>query len=170
MRRRIYYLLPDVASARAMLDELLLARVEERHMRFMAREGALLPDMPDASFLHKTDLIHGAQLGMLIGGVVGLAVGIFLVLFPPEGLALHAAAILIAAISGAIFGAWASGMNAAAIPNSRLKPFMEAIHAGQVLLIIDLLPSRVRAIEDMIKKRHPEASFAGAEPPMVAFP
>ena len=170
MRRRLYYLLPSVNSARAMLDELLLARVEERHMHFMANEGTLLPDMPDASFLQKTDLVHGAQLGMLIGGLAGLGAGIFLVLFPPDGLTLRAVAILIAALGGALFGGWASGMNAAAIPNSRLAPFMDRISAGQVLLIIDLRPRRVKEIEQMIEKRHPEVSFGGAEPPMVAFP
>ena len=29
MRRRLYFLLPDPASARGMMDDLLLARVEE---------------------------------------------------------------------------------------------------------------------------------------------
>src|SRR5688500_11184033 len=32
MRRRLYFLLPDVESARRTADDLLLARVEDRHM------------------------------------------------------------------------------------------------------------------------------------------
>ncbi|MET3130399.1 hypothetical protein AAKU55_000652 [Oxalobacteraceae bacterium GrIS 1.11] len=170
MRRRLYFMLPGVASGRAMLDELLLARIEERHIHFLAREGSLLPDMPELNALQKTDLAHGAQLGMLIGGAVGLGAGIFMVLFPPEGLALRTAAILIAALGGAIFGAWASGMNAAAVPNSRLAKFAAPIEQGRVLLIVDVAPARVKDISDLIARRHPDVSFGGAEPPMVAFP
>ncbi|WP_445231187.1 DUF1269 domain-containing protein [Duganella rhizosphaerae] len=169
MRRRLYFMLPDVPSARSMLDELLLARIEIGHMRFMARDG-LPSDMPDVSFLQKTDLVHGAQLGVVIGAIVGLGAGVFLTLFPVDGMTLRTAAILLVALGGAIFGGWASGMNAAAVPNTRLKQFMPRIEQGQVLLIVDVPVRRVEEIEEMIAKRHPEISFGGMEPPMLAFP
>ncbi|GJI97587.1 hypothetical protein RugamoR57_43050 [Duganella caerulea] len=169
MRRRLYFMLPDVPSARAMLDELLLARIEIGHMRFMARD-ALPSDMPDVNFMQKTDLIHGAQLGVVIGAIVGLGAGVFLTLFPVDGMTLRTAAILLVTLAGAIFGGWASGMNAAAVPNSRLKPFASRIEQGQVLLIVDVPVRRVEEIEEMIAKRHPEISFGGMEPPMLAFP
>ena len=170
MRRRLYYLLPDVPSARALLDELLLKRIEERHIHFLAAEGSLPVDMPDASFLHKTDLVHGAQLGMMIGGGAGLLVGALLVAFPPDGLTLQTIAILIAGIGGALFGAWASGMNAAAVPNSRLRPFAERIAAGAVLLILDVPHSRVQEMEAMMAQRHPEIDFGGQDAHVPAFP
>ncbi len=170
MRRRLYFMLPDVSSARSMLDELLLARIEIGHMRFMAREGALPADMPGVSFLHRTDLVHGAQLGVVIGAIVGLGAGIFLTLFPIDGMSLRTAAILLVTLGGAVFGGWASGMNAAAVPNTRLNKFAPAIEKGQVLLIIDVPVGRVVEIEEMIAKRHPEISFGGMEPPMLAFP
>ncbi len=169
MRRRLYFMLPDVPSARAMLDELLLARIEIGHMRFMARDG-LPSDMPDVNFLQKTDLVHGAQLGVVIGAIVGLGAGVFLTLFPVDGMTLRTAAILLVALGGAIFGGWASGMNAAAVPNTRLKQFTPRIEQGQVLLIVDVPVRRVEEIEEMIAKRHPEISFGGMEPPMLAFP
>jgi hypothetical protein len=170
MRRRLYYMLPDLPSARSMLDELLLARIEERHIRFQAREGTLPDDMPGCSFMLKTDLIHGAQVGTLIGGVVGLVAGILLVLMPPEGLSMRTATILLMALGGALFGAWASGMNGCAIPNKKLEQFSERIGRGQVLMIVDVPVRRVREIEGMIAERHPDFNFGGEEPPMVAFP
>lgn len=170
MRRRLYFMLPDIRNARALLDELLLKRIEERYMHFMAREGTLPPDMPDANFLQKTDLVHGAQMGMIVGGGAGLIAGVLLVMFPPEGLTLQTFAILVAGLGGAVFGAWASGMNAAAVPNSRLAQFAERIEQGQVLLIIDLPLSRVQEIEDLIAQRHPEISFGGQESHIPAFP
>jgi hypothetical protein len=61
-------------------------------------------------------------------------------------------------------------MNAAAVPNTRLNKFAGAIEQGQVLLIVDVPVGRVTEIEEMIAKRHPEISFGGMEPPMLAFP
>lgn len=170
MRRRLYYMLPDIPSARAMLDELLLARIEERHIRFMAREGTLPDDMPGCSFVVKTDLVHGAQLGMVIGGIVGFVVGILLVLMPPEGLPMRTASILLMALGGALFGAWASGMNGCAIPNKKLEQYAGRVQGGQVLMIVDVPARRVREVEETIARRHPDFSFGGAEPPLVAFP
>lgn len=170
MRRRLYYMLPDVTSARTLLDVLLLARVEERNMHFYAKDGTLPADMPEASFVQKTDLVHGLESGMVIGAGAGLLGGILLVLFPPEGLQLQVFAILATAFGGAVFGMWASGMAAAAIPNSRLKQFQPGIEAGQVLLMIDLPLGRVSQIEQLIEQRHPGGKFRGQEPHIPAFP
>jgi hypothetical protein len=170
MRRRLYFMLPSVPNARAMLNELLLARVEERHMHFLAKEGSLPADMPEANFFQKTDLIHGMEIGMLIGALSGLIVGSLLLIFPVEGIELRTIALLVAALGGALFGAWVSGMAAAAIPSSRLKPFANGIERGQVLLIIDLPLHRVAEIESMIKQRHPEIRFGGMEAHVPAFP
>ncbi|MCU6434851.1 DUF1269 domain-containing protein [Undibacterium sp. Jales W-56] len=170
MKRRLYFLLPDVASARAMLDELLLARIEERCLHFHAKEGTLPRDMPEANFFQKTDLIHGAEVGMVIGAFSGLLAGSLILIFPPEGIELRTVALLVATIGGAIFGSWASGMAAAAIPNSRLKQFSDDIERGQVLLMVDVPYHRIAQVEDMIAKRHPEVRFGGVEPHIPAFP
>ena len=170
MRRRLYFMLPDVPSARTLLDALLLARIEEKYMHFCAKDGTLLPDMPEANFMQKTDLVHGIESGMLIGGGAGLLGGILLVLFPPEGIHLQVVAILAAAIGGTVFGAWASGMVAAAIPNSRLAAFQDGIEHGQVLLIVDVPLRRVAEIEDLVAQRHPVARFGGQEPHIPVFP
>jgi hypothetical protein len=163
-------MLPDVSSGRVLLDTLLLARVGEGQMHFYAKDGALPPDMPEASFVQKTDLMHGMESGMVIGAGAGLLGGILLVMFPPEGLQLQTFAILLTALGGAAFGAWASGMAAAAIPNSRLKAFEAGIENGQVLLMVDLPPGRVDQIEELIAHQHPSVRFGGIEPHIPAFP
>ena len=169
MRRRLYFMLPDVPSARAMLDELLLARIEERYIHFMAKDS-LPNDMPEASFFQKTDLIHGMEVGMVVGAATGLLAGGLLLLFPPEGLEMRTIALLVAAFGGAAFGTWVSGMAAAAIPNSRLRPFAAEIEAGKVLLIVDVPLHKVAATEEMIASRHPAYRFGGVEPHIPAFP
>lgn len=170
MKRRLYFMLPDVATARTMLDELLLARIEERAIRFCAKDDSLPPDLPEASFLQKTDLIHGVEVGMLIGAISGLLAGGTLLIFPPESIELRVMALLLSALGGGIFGSWVSGMAAAAIPNSSLTPFRDGIEHGQVLLIMDLPLHRANDISNMIISRHPEVSFGGMDPHIPVFP
>jgi len=168
--RKLYFMLPDIASARAMLDELLLARIHEQNMRFWAREDMLPADMPAANFWQKTDLVHGLQTGLVVGAAVGMLVGILLVMFPLQGIVLHTGAILVAGLGGALFGAWVAGMVAAAIPNSRLKAFQESIERGQVLLILDIPYAKVEAVEELFARRHPEIRFGGQDPHTPVFP
>ena len=73
-------------------------------------------------------------------------------------------------VEGSLFGAWVSGMAAAAIPNSRLKSFQEGIERGQVLLMIDLPFSRIADVEELVTQRYPAAKFGGVEPHIPAFP
>ena len=131
MRKRLYYMLPDVHSARRMLDELLLMRIEERHLHFLARRGTLPADLPEASVLQKTDIVHGAEMGLVIGGVAGTLGGVLVVLMPPAGVTLQLVTILITALAGALFGTWVSSMVGTQVPNSRLKAFHADIERGK---------------------------------------
>ena len=55
MTHRLYFVLPDVASARQLADDLLLARVEDRRMHFLAKRGTELGALHEASHFQKTD-------------------------------------------------------------------------------------------------------------------
>ena len=170
MRRRLYFVLPDVECARAMLNDLLLARIECRHIHFLSKRDSLPDDLPEASVLQKSDIVHGAQTGVVIGGVVGALAGAALVFFPPEGATLALVTVLIVAIGGSLFGAWVSSMVASSIPNSRLKQFERAMEEGKVLMMVDVPMRRVQEICDTISRRHPEAASGGFEPTIPAFP
>src|SRR4030095_1228558 len=83
MRRRIYWLLPDLASARKTMDDLLLARISEQHMHFVAREGADMTGLHAANVLQTSDVIRAAQAGLVIGGAVGALLGVIAAVFFP---------------------------------------------------------------------------------------
>lgn len=170
MRRRLYFMLPDMDSARKMLEEMLLARIEERRVHFLARRGTLPPDLPEATVFQKTDIVHGAQLGIAIGGVAGAVGGLLMLLFPPPGISLQFVAVLVAALMGAFFGAWASSMVASAVPNSKLRAFHPDIERGKVLMMVDVPMRRVQEISELVARRHPEAVSGGFEPTIPAFP
>ena len=170
MRRRLYFLLPNVKVTKKVFNELLLARIEERHVHVMAKEGVSLGDLPEATMLQKSDAIHGVELGLVVGGATGTLAGIVAVLFPPSGLTMGLGVILATALIGAIMGVWVSGMIAADVPNTRLKKFFHALERGKVLVIVDIPKAQVEEITQMIKKHHPEADMRGVDPTIPAFP
>jgi hypothetical protein len=170
MRRRLYFLLPQVATAKQVVDELLLARVEERHIHVLAKEGVEMEDLPEATLLQKSDFVHGVEQGLAVGGATGVIAGLLAVTFPPAGLVLGGGAVLATALAGAGMGAWISGMIATDVPNSRLKEFEQAVEQGQVLMMVDVPKEQVEAVSDLVKKHHPEADMHGTEPTIPAFP
>jgi hypothetical protein len=170
MRRRLYFLLPDLSSAIQTANDLLLARVEDRHMQFLARRGTSLGKLREASYLQKSDAVHGAQLGFVIGGIGGFLIGVYIYLTPPDGIALELVTVLIGTVIGAMLGSWTASLVAMSVPNSRLKTFQKEIDAGKLLLMVDVPPSRIEEIQDLVRRRHPEAADHGVEPTLPAFP
>ena len=170
MRRRLYFMLPDVASARRMRDELLLARIEDSHLHVLAKDGVPLAGLHEASILQKTDFVHGAEMGLAIGGGIGILAGLVAVIFPPAGVNMQLVTILVTALIGAAFGAWVSSMVASSIPNSRLKTFESAIEVGRILMMVDVPSGRVDEIRKLVASHHPEAMDSGVEPAIPAFP
>lgn len=170
MRLRMYVTLPDLASARRLANDLLLARIEDKHMHFLARRGTDLGELHEASHLQKTDAVHGAFTGLVIGGVVGVLVGLLLVYFPPGGVSIQLVAVLIAAVVGAFLGVWMSTMLGLQVPNTRLKAFEHDIEEGKILLMLDVPAGRYAEIHEIIARTHPEAADRGNEPTVPAFP
>lgn len=170
MRLRMYVTLPDLASARQLANDLLLARIEDRHMHFLARRGTDLGELHEASYLQKSDAVHGATTGLVIGGVVGVLVGILLVYFPPGGASIQLVAVLIAAVVGAGLGVWIASMVGLQVPNSRLKGFEHELEEGKILLMLDVPVGRYEEVRAIIARTHPEAADRGNEPTVPAFP
>ena len=169
MRRRLYFVLPDCQAAEKLQDELLLARVEQGHMHFLSTYGANLGRLCPANALQKSDLMHGLWVGLVAGGLTGIAIGLLLY-FKSTLAMLGMGTILIMAIVGAAFGAWASGMVAISIPNSRLAPFKDQIEKGRILLMLDVPKERIEEIQQMVTRNHPEAQVRGVETTIPAFP
>lgn len=171
MRHRIYYLLPNLDSARKVLDDLLLSRIELRHIHFLSSRQQLPPDLPEANILQKTDIVHGAGSGMIAGGLLGMALGAVIVFyFGFAEASTEAMVVVIAALTGVLFGAWAASLVAAALPNTRLAAFYPELDKGRILLMADVPARRVSEIEGILRERHPEMHFAGEESHMPVFP
>ncbi len=168
--RRIYFTLPDLEVTHKVVDELLLARIEERHIHVIAKDGCPMEDLPEASLLQKSDFVPALERGVALGGATGILAGLVALAFPPAGLALGGGAVLSIALAGAGVGAWLSSMIGVDVPNSRLKDFEEAIEKGEFLMLVDVPKDRVDEIDEMVKQHHADAEIGGTEPTIPAFP
>ncbi len=170
MRRRLYFILPDVMSAEQTMRDLLLARIEIGHIHCLGRRDLSLGELPEANFLQKTDVIHGAGTGIALGGVLGVVAGGLAVMFQSAGMTLPLGAMLVTGLVGAGFGLWVSAMVGTAVPNSRLAAFEKQIADGNILMMVDVPFTRTREIADLVHGRHPEARLGGTEPTIPSFP
>ena len=171
MRKRVYWLLPDVASARATMDDLLRAGVSLRQMHFVGREDCDLSGLHAASVLQTTDVVRSAEAGLVAGAGLGGLLGAFVAAGLPaagEGVQWHWIPLLVA--TGALFDAWTSSMIGISAPNKRLQRFEAQIASGRILLMVDVPLQHVQEIEARLRGLHPEARFQGAEPDRPAFP
>lgn len=171
MHKRIYYLIPDLKSAQRTMNDLLLARIDEKHIHFLAKEGIDLSTLHRANLLQETDIVHGAEMGLIIGGATGLLAGLAAVVFMLSGSGIPwGGVVLTTFLGGALFGAWTASMIGSSVPNTRLKPFQGAIAQGQILLMVDVPVDRIEEIEKLLRRKHPEAHLEGTEPTIPAFP
>lgn len=171
MHRRIYWLLPDLQSAWATMDDLLLARVEARHIHFVAREDIDMSGLHAANVLQTSDVVRSAEIGLITGAALGGALGaIVAVTYPMFGDKPEWAVIAVLAVAGALFGAWTSSMIGISTPSKRLQRFAAQIERGQILMMVDVPMWRVDQIEARLRARHPEGHDEGTEPDIPAFP
>ncbi|MEK8031337.1 DUF1269 domain-containing protein [Ideonella sp. DXS29W] len=171
MRRRLYVVLPDVASARQTANDLLLARIEDRHMHFLSRRDMSLEELHEASFLQKTDVRHAFFLGAGLGVLGGAALGVFLKMTDlGNGYTFDVGTLLLCTAGGLVLGAWASTLIGVSTPSVALKPFSSDLEAGKILLMVDVPSSRVQEIQRLLESRHPEADHKGIDLTMPAFP
>jgi gas vesicle protein len=153
------------------MDHLLLARITEPHIHFVAGEGVDLTGLHEANVLQTSDVIRSAQAGLVIGGAAGAVAGaVAAVFYPIAGSEPQWGLVGVLAMVGGLVGAWASSLIGASTRSNRLKPFEAALEAGKVLLMVDVPRSRVEEIEERLQALHPEASLQGIEPGIPAFP
>jgi len=170
VKRRIYWLMPDLASARRAMDDLVRARVDVARIHFAGPEGMDMSGLHAANVWQTSDLVHAAKTGWMVGSACGVVLGLVAaMMFPIVGDDPEWEVAVFVAILGGVVGAWSASMVGISIPSTRLQRFEGAIAAGQILLMVDLPRSRVREVEALLQSAHPEARFEGEEPRIPAF-
>lgn len=170
MKRRLYFVLPDVSLARTVHNELLLARVPEHHMHVITREGMDLGDLPPASLWQKSDVWHAMQLAIPLAGITGIVAGVLAILAGAIAPGYEAKSILAMVVASLFVGVMAASLIGVSVPNTRHAPFEEDLRKGRLLFIVDVPVQRVEEITDLVTRHHPEAHSGGIEPNIPVFP
>lgn len=167
MPRRIYFLLPDVASSRAVVDELeRVLEIPEQHIHVLGGRHADLSGLPQGGLLHSSDLIYGLALGAGLGSLAGLAGGYLAYSFPPAGVAMSSNAPLwIMTIAGTIIGLIVSALVAQHQPNHHIAVFLDALDRGEVLILVDVRRRQVEQTLNLIRAHHPQLEIGVTRPP-----
>lgn len=168
--RRIYFLVPDITTTKKIVDDLLLARIEEKHIHVIAKRGTPLEDLPEANLLQKSDFVPAVEQGLALGGATGLLAGLVAVALPPASTVIAGGVLLATTLAGAGVGSWLGGMVGMSVGNRRTKEFEDEIEAGKLLVLVDVSADRVNEIEDRVKQHLPQVEVEQTEPRVPAFP
>ena len=164
MRRRLYFVLPDVRSAQAMMNELLLARVDEQFIHFHARNEQVLGPLPKANAVEKSDVIYSAMAGFVFGAVFGMLGGLMAYLVPWWFGEVTISVIPYCMVLGAIAcAAWAAAV-ATTAPSYRIRSHKQHIEQGNILMIVSVPLRRLDDIRKRLMQHHPEALYSGVWP------
>lgn len=159
MKRRLYFLFSNTIQARMALADLDGLGVDVDHIHVLARPGADLSGLRPATDRQRRDILKylektlwGGNLvlfgialaGLVLAWVLGNSVGMLL-----------AAAVMLASIAGGM-------LFALRMPTTHLDEFHEALRHGELLLMVDVSRDCVEDVEELMRRRHPEAVNGGS--------
>ncbi len=158
MNRRLYFLFPQVAHAKTVVDELRKTGVEVNHIHAVAREGVDLSALPPSTPRQREDACCRVENWLWNGNLLIFGIAL-LALAAAAWQGSWPAALAALAVMAVTF--FVGERFAATVPRAHLREFREAIAHGEVLLMVDVPRERVAEIEDKVHKRHPEAVVGG---------
>ena len=159
VERRLYFLLPDVAHAKTVVDRLETNGIERKYTHVIAAQGIDLEGLPLASPNQRLDL--GARLetifwdGNLVLFFLALMALTVLILMTSSGLWLLVPAVIM--LTTLIVGVGFTRY----IPNVHLSEFTDALRHQEILLMVDVPAGQVARVEKLIHHNHPEAVTGG---------
>lgn len=156
--RRLYFVLPDEDQAVQVVTDLSAGRVDRRHIHAIAGKGILLTKLPLANARQLHDAAGrieragwAGNLSLFVLALAGLVFSIALDV--PAGAVISIAFMALTFAAGALF--------ALRIPDTHLDEFRGALSHGEVLLMVDVPHTRVAAVEEIMRRHHPEAVPGG---------
>lgn len=158
MLRRLYFVLPSISSTTNILAELQQAGIESRHLAVASRT----PENMHIQGIRIRDAVHDRgdkiertlwNINLVLFGIAALALISQLLI---QGLTAWLLLPLI--VMAATFIA---GLRFTHIPNTHLHEFAEALHHGELVLMVDVEPQQVAVIEALVHLHHPDATVGG---------
>ena len=151
---KLAFLVNDTDDAKSVVATLNAAGVENMAISVIAREGTPLDELPTSDPEDDSDVMPAFARGIAAGGATGLLAGIAAMVFPPAGIVVGGAAVLASTLGGASFGAFASALVGASVPNSQLREYESAVQAGKILMVVEVEEERVDDTRAILESAH----------------
>jgi hypothetical protein len=156
--RRLYFIVPEESHAVQIVTDLEAAGVDRRHIHAIAGKSMTLEKLPAANAHQQRDTVRLLQRILWAGNLVLFALGaIGLIVSVIQGSTIGAllsfAAMALTLTAGFLF--------ATRVPDTHLDEFRGVLSHHEVLLLVDVPKQRVAEIEELIYRRHPEATAGG---------
>src|SRR5699024_1580362 len=156
---RLYCLLPDLVTAQAIASDLAQTSTKGHNLRVIVRREMLVTGLAEAGVRERSAIMQAAKRGLVIGSVGGAVTGLVAIIELPVHFLLGCGLIALGIVVGSLFGAWVCAMMGIEEPHSVIRPYQQAIEAGQVLTIINVDHDQLDAIEHIVRRHHPDAVF-----------
>lgn len=159
MNRRLYFIFADKLQAQQAFTDLTHTGIEQNLIHALARDTVDLGTLPPATGPQRRDLVWRVEnvvwrsnLTLFALGLLGLLAGLY---FAITALSLLASAVmLVTFVGGALF--------AYQVPDAHLDEFRGALAHGDIVLLVDVPRNRHGEIEELMRRRHPEAIPGGS--------
>ena len=158
MKRRVYFLFPDLAHVTRAVAELHEAGFADNSMHVVARHGTDTRGLPPSNYLQLHDFSRLLEIWVWRGNLMLFfaALVILLVMLATSPGWLWVAMVVVMAVT--LFLGYEFVQR---VPTTHLKEFRSAIAHGEILLMVDTPIHRVKEVEDRVQRIHPEALIGG---------
>lgn len=133
--------------------------VDAGHMHVVARPGVDVGGLPPATERQRRDVLKRLDKTLWGGNLVLFGVAFALLVLTvvfgnAVGMVLVSAVMVASFTAGALF--------ALRLPATHLDEFHEALRHGELLLMVDVSRDCVEDVEELMRRRHPEAVAGGS--------
>jgi hypothetical protein len=161
MSQIVVGLYDDITRARNAVSELIVRGFDRKRISLLAFD----PDKEYAQELEaaasptdEDEVVAGASVGAVIGGLAGLLVGASAVALPGVGPVVVAGSItatLLGAGAGAAAGSLLGALMEKGVPEEEAKTYAEELRHGGTLVIAEVPESRVERAATVLERHHP---------------
>jgi hypothetical protein len=162
--KRLYYLTDNVDVAKRMSDRLHHEGITDWNFHVLGRNKAQIVrhHLHSTTPLQELDIVRSGGRGVLIGFVTGILLTGYVALFTSFGEQLNWMGQLASIVLFSMFGAWVGGLAGMSSENYKIRRFHRDIVKGNLLLLVDVVPSQVAAVENIVMQ-FPEVRKGGED-------
>lgn len=163
--KRLYYLTKSIQTTESVSTDLHQAGITDWNFHVMSKDnesGLYRRHIHSANVFHKSDVIHLAERGLLIGFVVGLVVTVVLSSTTIFGIAASGTALMFSVLACSFFGAWLGGFVGIQSENYKIKRFHDKLEAGYYLIMVDVEVEQHKLVTELMRTKHADAEYCAA--------